>query len=104
LITYYMLGDGHEILTTEDVREWSGSLDTMNRMVARDFIGESEISTIFLGLDPLADAMGIRPRLFETMVIGGKLDRSQWRCCTWKEAEGQHQRIVSMVASLEKVN
>lgn len=55
------------------------------------------ISTVFLGVacDPH------KPTLFETMIIGGRLDRSMWRYDTFEKANIGHQEIVSaMIAEL----
>jgi len=75
--------------------EWAKWHDTADRQVARETIGESEISTVFLGLD---HQWGEGPPiLFETMVFGGKLADEQDRYSTWDEAVAGHKAIVKRV-------
>ena len=71
-----------------------GDLDY--RRVASDEIGESRISTIWLGIDHNFGFDG-EPILFETMVFGGALDGEQWRYRTLDEALAGHNEIVEMV-------
>lgn len=69
-----------------------------NRIVKQNFIGESKVSTIFLGLDH--SWSGGKPILWETMVFGGKLDQEQDRCSGNKEqAEAMHARMLERVKS-----
>lgn len=63
--------------------------------VAHDRIGDSDISTVFLGLN---HSFGMGPDLwFETMVFGGELDGEQDRYTTWDEAVAGHAEMVSRV-------
>lgn len=66
------------------------------RRVARTDVGAAEISTVFLGIDHRFGEEG-PPLLFETMIFGGELDESQWRCSTWDEAVRQHEHVVELV-------
>lgn len=66
-----------------------------NTQVAHDNIGEAHVSTVFLGVN-LA-YFGGPPLLFETMIFGGKHDRTLRRCSTWEEAERQHAETVELV-------
>jgi hypothetical protein len=59
-----------------------------------DDVGEASVSTIFLGMDV---GLAARPLLFETMIFGGALDRSQWRYATYDEAEAGHAAAVQAV-------
>lgn len=79
-----------------DLMKWATTFETMDRIVARTEIGESLVSTIFLGLDH--GWFGGPPLLFETMVFSS--DRESLycrRCSTWLEAEEQHAATVEMV-------
>jgi len=72
--------------------------DFGNRRVARETVGDSDISTVFLGIDHgCGNEPGRRPVVFETMVFGGPLDQEQERCYTWDEAEFQHAQMVERV-------
>ena len=66
-----------------------------NRTVAKDKIGDVEISTVFLGLDHQFGKG--RPLLFETMVFGGELDQEMDRYSTYEEAEKGHKFMVKRV-------
>jgi hypothetical protein len=62
-----------------DPFEWAQWFEeSSERVVGRETIGDSTISTVFLGLDHCYD--GGEPVLWETMVFGGKLDQEQDRC------------------------
>ena len=82
-----------------DMEEFSAFCSNFeNKRVAKETVGGSEISTVFLGVDHgWGNEPGRRPVVFETMVFGGPLDQEQERCCTWDEAEFQHAQIVERV-------
>ena len=88
---YYIL-DGHEVVKS-DLMTWARWLEiTKNRHVAREAIGEADISTVFLGLDH-SFGQG-PPLLFETMIFGLEGEEPQWRYSTWEEAEAGHVRAL----------
>lgn len=90
---YYIL-DGHKAVPA-DLMTWGKWFGTTDRHVARETIGDADISTVFLGMD---HSFGCGPPLlFETMVFGGKMDQEQDRCTTWDEAEKMHRRMVDRV-------
>lgn len=91
---YYILKD-HKIIKARDVVEWARWFKTENRHVASDVIGDSTVSTVFLGLDH--SWSGPPPLLFETMVFGGALDEEQERCSTWEQAEKMHADMCERV-------
>ncbi len=71
--------------------EWlSDNLDA--RIVARTTVGESEVSTVFLGIDHNWEDGP--PLLFETLVFDGPMAGVMERCSTWVEAEDMHHRMV----------
>jgi hypothetical protein len=74
-----------------------------DRHVADETFGPSRISTVFLGLD---HNWGRKPPvLWETMVFGGKLDRTQNRCSgSWEQAEAMHADMVGRVKAVELLN
>jgi hypothetical protein len=91
---YYVLKDKAAVLC-ESVLEWAKWYETADRIVAKDVIGESSVSTVFIGLDHSFG--GPVPLIFETMVFGGTLDGEQDRYSTWGEAVSGHQRTVQRV-------
>lgn len=80
----------------DDILEWGRQFEEANRVVAKTQIGESRVSTVFLGLDHNWSDDG-PPLLFETMVFGGPLDQEQERCSTWEEAEEMHKQMCERV-------
>ena len=91
---HYILA-GHKTVKV-DLMTWAEWFEkSEDRHVAREKIGDAEISTVFLGLDH-SFGQG-PPLLFETMVFGGALDQEQDRCTTWKEAEAMHAMMCERV-------
>ena len=98
---------GHKPVPCDDPVAWANWFgEGMNRIVKqeivmaieKDIVREVQVSTVFLGLDYNFNGEGL-PVLFETMVIGG-VDNHQKiceRCCTWKEAEAQHERVKKYI-------
>ena len=80
----------------DDMMVWCVAYrDFAARRVAHDTIGESMVSTMFLGVD---HSFGEGPPLlFETMVFGGPLDEEQERCSTWEQAEAMHAAMCKRV-------
>lgn len=72
-----------------------------NRVVKQECVGESMISTIFLGLDyNLAPTGPII--LWETMIFGGPMNQYIERCAGNREqAEAMHQKVLERVRTLE---
>lgn len=58
-----------------DIMTWARMFEFGERTVGRTKLGDSEISTVFLGMDHSLD--GDEPILWETMVFGGELDQRQ---------------------------
>lgn len=78
-----------------DLTTWAHWFETSDRQVAQDQIGDTCISTVFLGID---HQWGKGPPLiFETMIFGGVHDLYQTRSSTWDEAEKQHAKAIDLV-------
>ena len=86
--------DGHKAVRV-DLMTWAKWYEKADRKVAKDTVGESRISTVFLGMNHQWGKGP--PLLFETMVFDGPLDGEQERCSTWEQAEAQHAAIVEKV-------
>lgn len=93
MIEHYILEDKKAVPVSFE--EWSAWFGKGNRRVARDKIGNTEVSTVFLGLDHAFG--GPVPLLFETMVFGGPLDGEENRYSTWDEAVAGHETMVEKV-------
>lgn len=91
---YYVL-DGHKPVAC-DLLTWARSQESGDaRRVAEDFINDSWISTVFLGLD---HSFFQGPALvFETMIFDGPHDGHLERCSTWDEAVETHKRACALV-------
>lgn len=78
-----------------DVLEWGEMFkDISNRVVGKEHVNGSEVSTVFLGLD---HSFGYGPPLlFETMIFGGVHNGDTWRCSTYAQAERQHQEALAL--------
>lgn len=72
------------------------------KMMRTMFVHGSKIvtvSTVFLGV---GFGFGTYPpKLFETMIFGGKLDDYQRRCSTWEDSLLEHERAVFEVQAEE---
>ena len=80
-----------------DVQEWMncGQFKKIDeRRVDKSFVGDAEVSTMFLGFD---HGIGKRPVLFETMIFGGKHNGYCSRSCTYSEAEREHRKALSLL-------
>jgi hypothetical protein len=94
---WYILNDSHEPVPEPDVlkaAEWFENFP--NRVVAQHEIGESHVSTVFLGLDH--NHGNGPPVLFETLIQGGPLDDHMERYATWGEAVAGHTALLRALA------
>ena len=93
---HYILNKDHEIVEVS-LMEWAEWLeDFEKKRVAVIDIGESRVSTVFLGLDHRFSGEG-PPILFETLVFGGPMADEMDRYCTWDEAVKGHADMVKRV-------
>jgi hypothetical protein len=74
------------------VEEWS-VLTSEEKIVAKSWFGEIQVSTVFLGMD---HSLGGSPILFETMIFGGEEDGFQMRYRTWEEAVRGHEEACQL--------
>jgi len=78
-----------------DLIKWAEWFETADRIVKQDKIGNTIISTVFLGLDHSFG--GHEPLLFETMIFNRIHDDYQERYSSWDEAEIGHQKALLLV-------
>jgi hypothetical protein len=101
----YILDDEHNVIGIKDLMVWAKWFEEAStdkaRVVAQDQVGDSFVSTVFLGLDHNWSLSG-PPIVFETMVFGGIDDGRQWRYCTWKSAEAGHKKMVATIKKRKK--
>jgi hypothetical protein len=81
--------------------KWFGK--SKNRIVKQEWIDDSKVSTIFLGIDHNFDfEEDAPPVLWETMVFNGPMNNEMDRCSGNREqAEAMHMKMVERVKSLE---
>jgi len=91
---HYILGKNHELIET-DLMTWAKNLETGDRIVKQENIGDVRVSTVFLGIDHNFGEG--EPLLFETMIFGGEHDQYQDRCFTWEQAEEMHKKAVKLL-------
>lgn len=84
--------DGTTPVPEPDLNKWGDWLETANRVVQQDDVGDAWVSTVFLGVDH--GWYDGPPVLFETMIFGGPRDQETHRYCTWDEAEAGHKQIL----------
>ncbi len=95
VIGLYVL-DGKTPIPVNDNIQWGSWFKAADRLVARDKVGKSEITTMFLGIDH--DFLGVGPPiLFETFVNGGLTEQQQDWYTTWDDAESGHRRMVEAI-------
>ena len=83
-------------ITFERYAELSKDFDSYKRVLLHE-IGESKISTVWLGINYNFSGEGL-PIIFETMIFGGSHDNDQWRWETEDEAKRQHVRIAAALS------
>lgn len=92
----YILDSQGMPVAEDDLLVWANWLETTDRQVAMDKLGDVEVSTVFLGLDHSFG--GAAPILFETMIFGGPHDQYQDRYSTREEALAGHQKALALAA------
>lgn len=98
----YTLDDHGRPVACADALTWAKWMQTADRHVAQDMDEGDEsgartrVSTIFLGIDH-GYSNDLPPLLWETMVFGGVLDRTQDRYCSLEEAIAGHQAVCARV-------
>lgn len=96
-MSYQYILDGKKPIPCDDIKTWARWFEGADRHVAKTEIGNSKVSTVFLGLDHnFCDG---KPLLFETMTFPDC--EIQERYSTWDEAEAGHNRIVQMLKLTE---
>ena len=97
---YYIL-KGHDVVPCLDATQWARWFESADRVVAKDTIGDSVVSTVFVGV---AHRFGDKlPLVFETLVFGGSLSNEMDRYSTWDEAVSGHNTMIKRVQMNEKL-
>ena len=82
-----------------DLLKWGRWFETADaeRIVAKTTVGDTRVSTVFLGLDHCWGSGP--PLLWETMIFGGSHDGWQERYTSQEEAIRRHNEIVGQLQS-----
>lgn len=96
---YYRLLPDHSTAPC-DLMTWAREFEDRGREVAFDRVGDTHVSTVFLGLDHNFGSG--EPLLFETMIFGGPLDEYTWRYETWEQAEEGHRAAVRLAQAADE--
>lgn len=91
----YLLSKNNTIRPTRDVLKWAERLESRDRQVALNRIGDVTVSTVFLGVNTRLEGP---PMVFETAVWGGsnEFDVVE-RYSSWTAAERGHKKHVAAV-------
>ncbi len=94
---YYILDEGGNPVSAT-VEQWGYWLEDAGilRMVDFTQIGEIEISTVFVGLNPHPTS-DQKPKLYETAISGGLLDGHSWKYSTKQDAIDGHRQALREV-------
>ncbi len=93
--------EGKTAVQCPDLHQWASWMEKDKRRVGKTKVGETEISTVFLGLDHSFEDSPYTI-LFETLIFGGKLNQQGERYSTWEEAEIGHEKWVVKVSRLDE--
>lgn len=92
----YILDEDGKPIEETDLMTWAKWFETSDRVVANDVIGDTTVSTVFLGMDHSYTEGP--PVLYETMVFDGSFDGYQDRYETQEQALVGHGYITAMIA------
>lgn len=91
----YVLDENNKPVPEPDVLTWAAWLQSEDRHVGYDSIGDALVSTVFLGINSRWLGNG-DPILWETMILGGPLDGYQERYCSHEDAVQGHKRALEV--------
>ena len=100
----YILDSNQDPVAEDDLIVWAKWMERANkeRIVQKAELGNSIVSTVFLGLDhSFGDDSGI-PILYETMVFGGALADEEQRYSTKEQALEGHRQMCNRVRKAEE--
>ena len=89
---YYWYDQDHNIYPVS-LDEWARRFEHDDRVLAKTDIGDTQVSTVFLGLDHNMSGEGL-PILWETMVFGGEYGGYDLRYDTYQAAAEGHAHAV----------
>ena len=97
----YILDENGQPVIAHNVMEWGKWLETADRQVAKDTVGDCDVSTVFLGVD-CSFGSG-PPVLWETMIFGGAYEGWQDRYTSREAAIAGHAKVVEALRNNGKL-
>jgi hypothetical protein len=96
-MTEHYILQGKMVVMEPNLRAWARWYETADRVVAKDYVDDILISTVFLGLDHNLQGHG-DPLLFETLVFLAEGETGDMqRYFTWAEAECGHALVLESI-------
>lgn len=93
-MTHYILDANGKPVVQPDLEKWAIWYETAKLLVGYTAVEECVIRTKFLGVSWSDES----PHLWETKILGGKLDQVTDRCSgNWEQAQAMHARMVQRV-------
>lgn len=90
---FYVLDDRGSVHQAANIHEWGAFFEqTEKRRVKETRIGKARVSTVFTGVDYLDP-----PRLWETMVFGGRIDGAGRKATSLEQALLDHDALCGEV-------
>lgn len=84
--------------------EWGKMMNGMaSQSLAKTTIGDTEVSTVFLGMDHGHGAPG-PPVLWETMLFGDDVEEYQVRYTSYEDAAAGHIEVVKRLMTGQDIN
>lgn len=98
---FWILDDKKLIPVGDDILRWAEFFQQHEKRIVgfSTLADDVEVSTVFIGIPALVYRQG-PPLLFETMIIGGPLDRERDRYATWDEAVSGHEKMVKRAEAM----
>lgn len=87
--------EGKKPIPCHNPYNWALWFEQNDKSVCLDWVGDSMISTVFLGVDHQYG--NGPPLLFETWVKGGDLHGEMERYTTWEQAQQGHRDMLARV-------
>ena len=95
---HYKLNKHGNPTRVNSVALWAAWYETANLQIARDVVGKSVVSTVFLGFTIFKGT----PELWETRVSGGIMDEAMTRCAGNREqAEAMHHAMIEKITQTQ---
>lgn len=97
MLNKFILDDNHNVISCEDIMKWAMWMEKTDLHVAYNIVGNSEISTVFLGI---SYGFGKHVMIFETLIRGGVNDGNVQRYETWEQAIIGHKQWIEKINKL----